>query len=320
MSAHSAERMRREGAALGFRPETLEKVARLLELLEAFRRDRLLATRLVLKGGTALNLFLFDVPRLSVDVDLNYVGAAESEGMREERPAVEETLRRIAERLGFQVRRQPTSHAGGKWVLSYHNALGARDSIHVDLNYLLRVPLWDPQLRDSRPLGPFRARQVPLLDEHELAAGKLVALLTRTASRDLYDTHHLFAGRRLDPERLRLAVVVYGAMRPDDFRTVTPAAVEHGVRDLRAKLVPMLRADAAAEARASRTWGGWLRDRCREHLACLFPLRENEVEFIGRIRERGEIRGDLLTADPVLAGRIGAQPALRWRVRRASGA
>jgi len=28
-----------------------------------------------LKGGTALNLFLLDMPRLSVDIDLNYLGA-----------------------------------------------------------------------------------------------------------------------------------------------------------------------------------------------------------------------------------------------------
>ena len=45
--------------------------------------------RLVLKGGTALNLFLFDLPRLSVDIDVNYIGSADRDVMLEERPTVD---------------------------------------------------------------------------------------------------------------------------------------------------------------------------------------------------------------------------------------
>jgi hypothetical protein len=41
---------------------------------------------MALKGGTALNLFHFDVPRLSVDIDLNYVGAIERDTMLAENP------------------------------------------------------------------------------------------------------------------------------------------------------------------------------------------------------------------------------------------
>ena len=42
----------------GFRPEILEKVIRLMDLLNAIFTDDYLASRLALKGGTALNLFL----------------------------------------------------------------------------------------------------------------------------------------------------------------------------------------------------------------------------------------------------------------------
>ena len=61
----------REAAESGFRAEILEKVFRLTELLETLRSHPFLKTRIALKGGTALNLFVFDLPRLSVDVDLN---------------------------------------------------------------------------------------------------------------------------------------------------------------------------------------------------------------------------------------------------------
>lgn len=54
----------------GFRPEMLEKIIRLIELLNEIFDNTYLKTRLALKGGTALNLFYFNFPRLSVDIDL----------------------------------------------------------------------------------------------------------------------------------------------------------------------------------------------------------------------------------------------------------
>lgn len=109
----------REAAATGFQSDLLEKVIRLIELLEAIRSHPFLGTRVALKGGTALNLFVFDVPRLSVDVDLNYVGATDREGMLSDRPKVEQAVQAVCGRLGIQTRRVPTEHAGGKWRLSY---------------------------------------------------------------------------------------------------------------------------------------------------------------------------------------------------------
>jgi hypothetical protein len=58
--------LEREAAATGFAADTLEKVIRLLSLLDALRSHPFLKGRIALKGGTALNLFVFDVPRLSV--------------------------------------------------------------------------------------------------------------------------------------------------------------------------------------------------------------------------------------------------------------
>ena len=74
-----------EARITGFRPEVLEKVIHLLNLLEGFQSHPFLKGRLALKGGTALNLFLFDLPRLSVDIDINYIGAADREAMLEHR-------------------------------------------------------------------------------------------------------------------------------------------------------------------------------------------------------------------------------------------
>ncbi len=63
---------------------TLEKVLRLMDVLQEIARDPVLADRLVLKGGTALNVFHLKLDRLSVDIDLNYVGALDRQAMEAE--------------------------------------------------------------------------------------------------------------------------------------------------------------------------------------------------------------------------------------------
>ena len=70
----SPERLASDAVVTGFRPDVLEKVIHLLGLLDAIRSHPFLKGKLALKGGTALNLFVFDVPRLSVDIDLNLRG------------------------------------------------------------------------------------------------------------------------------------------------------------------------------------------------------------------------------------------------------
>ena len=120
----SPEKLAAEAEATGFRPDVLEKAAHLLGLLDTIRSHPYLKGKLVLKGGTALNLFVFNVPRLSIDIDLNYVGAEDREAMFAERPKIEQAVHAVFAREGFSVRRMPDEHAGGKWSLRYESALG----------------------------------------------------------------------------------------------------------------------------------------------------------------------------------------------------
>jgi predicted nucleotidyltransferase component of viral defense system len=88
----SKEKLLTEAELTGFRAEILEKVIHLLNLLETLNSHPFLKDRLALKGGTALNLFVFPLPRLSVDIDLNYIGTVDRESMLAERPKVEEAI------------------------------------------------------------------------------------------------------------------------------------------------------------------------------------------------------------------------------------
>lgn len=313
----SRERLRAEAETTGFRPEVVEKVIHLLNLLEGLRSHPFLKGRLALKGGTALNLFVFDVPRLSVDIDLNYVGAIDRETMLAERPKIEQAIQAVCAREGFALLRLPNEHAGGKWVLRYESALGQGGNLELDLNFMFRLPLWGIIVQDSRMVGSYQAREIPLLDLHELAAGKLAALLARRASRDLFDAHQLLTQRKLDGNRLRTAFVLYGAMNRKDWRTISIDDVNFEANELKSQLFPTLQNDYVAGIKQPDTWTRRLVDECRDALNAVLPLSDAEREFLDRLLDYGEIVPSKLTTDEAWAERIKQHPLLKWRASNA---
>ena len=74
---------------------------RLLDLLQAIAADPTLRTRVTPRGGTALNVFHLPLDRLSVNIDLNYVGALAREAMEADRPVVQASFAGPARRRGL---------------------------------------------------------------------------------------------------------------------------------------------------------------------------------------------------------------------------
>ncbi|MFH1690942.1 MAG: nucleotidyl transferase AbiEii/AbiGii toxin family protein [Candidatus Eisenbacteria bacterium] len=307
------DQLQRAAGVSGFPVDTLEKVWMLVRLLNMMVAHPFMGPRVALKGGTALNLFVFDVPRLSVDIDVNYIGAADRATMTAERPKLEAALQQVVGRLGLTVKRVPGEHAGGKWRLSYTSALGRPAILEIDVNYMLRVPLWDPAPRDSREFMDERAKQILVLDGHELAAGKLAALLARGASRDLFDARQFLASDTFDRDMLRLAFVVYGGINRVDWRTVSTEAVTTTVDEVKRQLLPMLRQDIRPAASDVERWTDDLIEETRALLGAFLPLAENELEFLERLNDQGEIEPSLLTLDAALQQRVDANPGLRWK-------
>lgn len=303
----------KEVLATGFPAETLEKVFRLMDLLDALFAHPFLKQRIALKGGTALNLFFLQVPRLSVDIDLNYIGAADREVMLAERPKVEQAIRAVCVREDLAVKHVPSGHAGGKWRLTYRSTTGGTGSLELDINYLLRTPLWPAAMACGNAVGSFRASEALVLDPHELVAGKLAALVARGASRDLFDAREVLARSDLDHERLRLGFVVYGGINRKDWRAVSLDDIRGDPEDVKRSLISTLRADAAPSEKDLAAWVEQLVSVCRSRMSVLLPFRKNESEFLSRLNEKGEIFPELLTDDGRLREVIRAHPGLHWK-------
>ena len=307
----------RIAAETGFRGEMLEKVAQLLNLLRAIREDAFLRSRLALKGGTALNLFHFELSRLSVDIDLNYIGSADRETMVAERPDLEARLSALCEREGYVIRHTPdTQFAGGKWQLRYAAARGGQGNIEIDINYMFRIPLWPLTAKSSVAIGAQQVEDLMLMDIHELAAGKLAALLDRSAARDLYDAVRLLSMPEIDHGCLRAALVVYVGMNPHNLIDAKPDALNVSAEEVADRLTPLLRRGEVGNSPPEvRAYTERLLAQCKEALSPLLPFRPQEREFLTVLAEMGEIRPELLTNDRELGNRILQQPMLLWRVQ-----
>ncbi len=84
----------KQAKTLGFQRDTLEKALRLVDILKFFETDPLLSNRLALKGGTAINLVMFNLPRLSVDIDLDYAINNPKDQMITEREQITSILKK----------------------------------------------------------------------------------------------------------------------------------------------------------------------------------------------------------------------------------
>lgn len=313
----SREELLSLAGASDFRTETLEKAVHLLGLLNALSVHPFLKGRWVLKGGTALNLFEFEVPRLSVDIDINYIGSSELAVMQSERPKIEQSIQAVCQHEGFSIRQMPGEHAGGKWNLRFRSEAAQEGNLSLDVNFVYRLPLWPIRTMDSHNLGSYGAIGIPVLDLHELAAGKLAALFGRHQARDLFDAHRLLSQREFETQKLRTAFVLYGAMNPVDWRTITSDSIGFEPDELVQSLFPVINQSFFSGEVKREDFGARLVQETKEALKILLPLRAEEMEFLDLLKNNGVIEPSLLAVDNDLQLKILKQPLLQWEARKA---
>lgn len=181
-----------------------ERVKLLVEILPTLAEEQ----RFALKGGTAINLFEHDLPRLSVDIDLTWLPVGDfTSDAREISAALEkigETLRSGPMRL--QVQTSGTEAAGVHRLIASRN----RSRVQIETTPVMRGTVHPVRTMRVRPgvERDFGFAEIQVLDFADLYAGKLSAALSRQHPRDLFDMQPLLDDGRLD-ERLWRTFLVY---------------------------------------------------------------------------------------------------------------
>jgi hypothetical protein len=228
-----------------FPADNLEKVLRLQELLTEFHKHPLLKGKLVLKGGTALNLFYLNLARLSVDIDLNYIGSIAREATLTERPEVSKAVEQISGGLGYKLQNGVDDYALREWYINFINHAGRPDRIQAEINFLMRACALPPQELDAAAIGDAPPCRHLVLSLEELFGGKTKAMIDRHHPRDLYDLYRFFsAGLTHNAELLRKLAVLFASTMDRDLRTYRMDRFKGlDQKELERLLYPLLRAD-----------------------------------------------------------------------------
>ena len=149
-----------------------------------------------LKGGTAINLFIRDLPRLSVDIDLVYLPIEDREtslvGIRSALSRITQKIRRaIPDSVVID-----SANADGTLVLvRQRNA-----QIKIEVTPVLRGTVHPVEVRTVRPIveEQFGFVEIQVVSFADLYAGKLVAAIDRQHPRDLFDVQYLLANEGID--------------------------------------------------------------------------------------------------------------------------
>lgn len=166
-------------------------------------------TAFALKGGTAINLFVRDMPRLSVDIDLTYL-PVEDRGTS--LAAIDAAMLRIAERIASEIpgaKVNPSRSADEKIVTKLIVRAGDVQ-IKIEITPVLRGTVYDPVVTSVVPTveDEFGFAEMQVVSFADLYAGKIVAALDRQHPRDLFDVRDLLAHEGISDE-LRRAFLVY---------------------------------------------------------------------------------------------------------------
>lgn len=168
---------------LGFVRDTLEKVCRLADVLKFMESDGLLSEGIALKGGTAINLTIFDLPRLSVDIDLDYCRSTDREEMLADREIITDKISKYMTANGYVLSpKSKNYHALDSFVYEYVNCGGVKDNLKIEINYMLRCHVLPLARREVKLPWSEEMLTVFSVASLEIFASKTVALLTRTGA------------------------------------------------------------------------------------------------------------------------------------------
>jgi predicted nucleotidyltransferase component of viral defense system len=203
----------------GFHKDVIEKVHRLISILEYINTNAFLRERLVLKGGTALNLTIFNLPRLSVDIDLDFHSYADRNTVLQEREEVRRLLISYLEREGYRILPKSKSYfALESIVAGFANNAGNHDNIKIEVNYILRHHVFPIVKRRIYTEVFGETGEMSTIDGIELLAAKTAALYNRLAARDFYDLYNVSRYGILSNEQYNIychCVVFYRTLTSD---------------------------------------------------------------------------------------------------------
>jgi predicted nucleotidyltransferase component of viral defense system len=296
----------------GFKADSLEKVYRMMTILSRIGEISDLTDRLALKGGTAIQGLYFGFKRLSVDIDLNYVGSVEKEQMLREREEIRNDLLYLFKDLGYFADKPNKMYAEEQFNLHFKNCGGGTDRLKLEINYLERLPVIGTVRGVIRhPFTDLDEVDVLSYPPEELYAGKMRALLVRGTPRDLFDADLIFRSIRNVNESLwRKTTLFYLSMQSRDVRRIGIDAIERVTEtDLRNNLIPLLSSKDHVDLIS-------MKENALSMANALLDLSARERKFFDVLYSGRRVEPGLLFDSEPVSRMLDRHPAVVWRLQQ----
>ncbi len=313
MTQYNRIELGKQAKELGFIRDTYEKVCRLSEILSFIENDSYLSTALALKGGTAINLTIFDLPRLSVDIDLDFTHNISRDQMLKSKEIITEKLNIFMKNQGYLLDEKhiKDTHALNSSVYSYTNAGGVSDRIKIEINYLLREHILIPKTRQIKTISGFTNAKILCLDPNEIYGAKITALISRAAARDLYDVNNMFKAElftRHDLDLLRKCVIFYKTINSETaFDHFDTSAIDKiTFSKIRSDLFPVI-SSSEKKYNLPETISF-----VKENLTNILEMSSDEIRFVEYYFNK-DLRPELLFDSDEICKRIIKHPIIEWK-------
>ena len=296
----------------GFNRDTFEKVVRLRMILEFMHAQECMREHLLLKGGTAINLTVFKLPRLSVDIDLDFVPNLTRDETIKERERLTEILKGYMSEQGYFLSDASRfSHSLDAFHYNYVNAAGNRDMIKIEINYSLRTHVLRPEDRVfvTDAFGdPIKVKTVAAM---EIFAAKTNALLSRAAARDLYDFCNMIDMGLFSEEedKFRKCIIFYATISAKEVnKTFDTSAIDSLVfSKIKSDLFPVLAVRDKFDLEGKK-------QQAKEYIASLMKPTEAENDYMERFIAK-EYKPELLFDDEEIVERLRNHPMALWKCK-----
>ncbi len=288
----------------GFNVDVTEKAYRLSHILSILTKDA--GLKFILKGGTAINFIYFDLPRLSLDIDLNYVGSPVRETMLSDRGRIDGILVKLFSSLGYGIR-HTKRYSLQQYILEYANSVGNNDRIKVEINFSERVPILTPVKKKFNHFFDFPEFRITTYQMEEIFATKIRALLFRTTPRDLFDVYELSKYDSVDENILRKLAILYSCLN-GDFREIDIKVIDSVTeRDMKRFLLPLLRKGTDINLNE-------IKETVKKFVSALIKPDKSEQEFLEHFYKK-EFMPELLFGNIRYNPEIKEHPVVKWKLQ-----
>jgi hypothetical protein len=308
----SLESLNKYSKSTGFRPEILEKVSILLSWLDKATENSKSEYQWTLKGGTAINIFFFDLPRLSIDIDINFLGCIDRTELNLKREDFENDVENICLEEKLSIRNKRSSEATTSYSLRYDSVMGAGGNLKVDISYMFRIPLFQNEFLKAKSAFFQSMKSVPVMNRNEVFASKLTAAFSRNAARDLFDISQFVKNiESFDLDKIRLGFIVFGAMNRKNWLEINEETIKINEQEIEHQLIPLLRKNLSETEKEMLHKD--IETSIKRAKNILLPFTDKESKFLRELNENGEIKPELLTTSDDLIKKIKNHPQLKWK-------